>query len=221
MFKPVLIATAVLAITGSSLVYAQQRPGDPGTNGDTSPSFGQRQRPSPEDMAAFANARIAALKAGLELTPDQAKNWPPLEQALHDLAQLRIEFMQARQQRMQAQAGAATAQTSPFDRLAQRADSMAKLSAVLKRVADAGRPLYQSLSDVQKNRFKMLAIMMRPHHRHMPAYGQGYGGGRAWPGYGRRGDWRGFRGPRFGQQDPGAGAQMPNKMENEDPDSDL
>ena len=31
-----------------------------------------------EDRAAFLDAHIAALKAGLELTADQAKNWAPL-----------------------------------------------------------------------------------------------------------------------------------------------
>ena len=36
-------------------------------------------RPSAEDISAFADARIAALKAGLRLTPDQDKNWPAFE----------------------------------------------------------------------------------------------------------------------------------------------
>ena len=45
-------------------------------------------------MAAFTDARIAALKAGLELTPDQAKNWPAFEQALRDMVQLRAQRMQ-------------------------------------------------------------------------------------------------------------------------------
>ena len=40
----------------------------------------------PEDRAAFLDARIAALKAGLELTADQEKIWPPLESAIRDLA---------------------------------------------------------------------------------------------------------------------------------------
>ncbi|GAB4067089.1 hypothetical protein KHC28_04970 [Ancylobacter sonchi] len=52
-------------------------------------------RPSPEQMAenaaAMSDARIAALKAGLKLTPDQEKLWPVLETALHDAATTRIE----------------------------------------------------------------------------------------------------------------------------------
>jgi hypothetical protein len=37
------------------------------------------ERLSPEDRAAFLDARIAALKAGLELNAEQEKNWAPLE----------------------------------------------------------------------------------------------------------------------------------------------
>ena len=95
MLKPVVVATAALAIAGSSLVYAQQRFDGSGSR-DGGPRFEQRHRPSAEDLAAFTDARIAALKAGLELTPDQTKNWPAFEQALRDLGQLRIQRMQAR-----------------------------------------------------------------------------------------------------------------------------
>ena len=40
---------------------------------------------------------------------------------------------------------------------------MAKTGAALKKIADAGTPLYQSLNDDQKNRFTTLARMLRPH----------------------------------------------------------
>ncbi len=156
MLTPVIAATAVLAIAGSSIVYAQQRFGDHrGFAGG--PRAEQRYWPSAEDIAAFADARIAALRAGLELTPDQAKNWPAFEQALRDMAQLRIQRMQARQ------AGDRQTPTTPFDRLARRADNIAKVGAALKRVADAGAPVYESLSDAQKHRFRFLAHILRPH----------------------------------------------------------
>src|SRR5271166_1871075 len=130
MFKPVVVATAVLAIAGSSLVYAQQRNDGPGSDGGS--RFEHRHRPSAEDMAAYTDARIAALKAGLELTPDQAKNWPAFEQALREMAQLRLQRIQARE------AGNEQAPASPFERLARRADDMAKRSTALKKIADAG-----------------------------------------------------------------------------------
>ncbi len=167
MFKPVTVGMAVLAIAGSSLVYAQQFGDHEG--------FGRwraehHQPLSADDMAAFTDARIAALKAGLELTPEQAKNWPPFEQAVRELAQLHIQRMQARQQRRQQGEGAQQGEqaSNPFDRLAQRGDSLAKTGAALKKLADAGAPLYQSLTDAQKGRFRTLARMLRPHpHRPM------------------------------------------------------
>jgi zinc resistance-associated protein len=160
MWKPVVVATAALAIAGSSIVYAQQHSGGPDRDG---PRFEHRHRLSPEDRAAFVDARIAALKAGLELTPDQAKNWPDFEKALRDMAQLRAERRAAREA---AEQNPDKAPHAPFDRLAQRADNMAKASAALKRIADAGKPLYTSLDDAQKARFHKLASILRPHHHH-------------------------------------------------------
>ncbi len=149
MLKPVVVAAAALAIAGSSIVYAQQRFNGPGGDGQVAPRSEQHYRPSAQDMAAFTDARIAALRAGLQLTPDQAKNWPPFEQALRDMAKLRIERMQAHHAGNQQDQAA----TTPFDRLARHADAMAKTGAALKQIADTGMPLYQSLDDAQKRRF--------------------------------------------------------------------
>jgi LTXXQ motif family protein len=161
MLRPVIAATALAALAGSSFAYAQHGFGGDRGFGDGGPRAEHRHQLSAADISAFADARIAALKAGLELTPDQTKNWAPFEQALRDMVALRIQRVQAREagdQQQQQQPG------SPFDRLARRADNMAKTSAALKKVADAGAPLYQSLNDDQKNRFVMLARMLRPHH---------------------------------------------------------
>ena len=198
MLKPVIAATAIFAIAGSSVVYAQQHFGGPGNDGG--PRFEQRHRLSAEDLAAFTDARIAALKAGLELTPDQAKNWPTFEQALRDLAQLRIQRIQARQEREQATQQGQGQTGSPFDRLSMRADAMAKTSAALKRVAEAGAPLFQSLNDAQKHRFQILARVLRPHrHHHMLARDEGHGHG-FW--------WR----HRFSQDDRAPGAPWHHMM---------
>jgi zinc resistance-associated protein len=218
MLKPVITATAVLAIAGSSIAYAQSWDG---RRGDGGPRFEHRHHHmSAEDRAAFTDARIAALKAGLELTADQAKNWPAFEQAVRDLAQLRAQRRQAREA---AASQPEQAPTSPFDRMSKRADNMAKTSAVLKRVADAGAPLYASLTDAQKERFKMLAKMLRHHHMRASREGGGWregmrregdrsqgerhfgrGGWGGQPRFDReRGGWRegqgfGYEGPRYG-----------------------
>jgi zinc resistance-associated protein len=203
MLKPVIAATAILAIAGSSVVYAQQGFGD---------QHGFRHghhQPSAADLAAFTDARIAALKAGLELTPDQQKNWPAFEQALRDVAQLRIQRIEARHQ---GDSGDQGQTNSPFDRLGKRADNMAKMSAALKKVSDAGAPLYQSLNDAQKERFKTLARILRP-HPHRMAFNdrdggwQGRGMGRGQEGQGFGGEHHHFGGDGNGN-DGGSGSQL-------------
>lgn len=214
MLKPFIAATAILAIAGSSLVYAQQRSGDRDGFGPRGARTEQRPPVSAADLAAFTDARIAALKAGLELTPDQQKNWPAFEQALRDAEQLRaqrIEARQARRQQSGTQDGAAEqpaqATKSPFDRLARRADGMAKTSAALKKVADSGAPLYQSLTDAQKERFKTLARVLRPHPRWV-AFNERNGGwrhGRGSHGMGEGMGQGGFRHHRERPDDGGNG----------------
>ncbi|MGA9893301.1 MAG: Spy/CpxP family protein refolding chaperone [Xanthobacteraceae bacterium] len=200
MLKPVIAATTLLAIAGSGLVYAQQGFGDRGLgdrDGHGLYADGQRtefrRHLSAADVAAFTDARVAAMKAGLELTPDQAKNWPAFEQAVRDMAQLRIDRIKAREAQDQQQS---LQQMSPFDRMSRRADNMAKTSAALKKVAEAGAPLYQSLDDAQKGRFTMLARILRPHHpgfERWRRFGQGYGRGFERQGF----DRPGFNGPGY------------------------
>jgi hypothetical protein len=167
-----------------------------------------------------ADARIAALKAGLQLTPDQAKNWPAFEQALREMAQLRIERRQARQAAAQQGQTPPAPATTPFDRLAKRADNLSKVGTALKHIADAGGPLYQSLTDAQKRRFHVLARILRPHHHH--TFARNDGPGRDWhhgQGFGPNGQgrgWQGFGPRRFGMEDNAPDAAAQNLTENQD-----
>src|ERR1700743_1654014 len=77
-----IAAVAVLAIAGTTAVYAQYRPWFHDRM--------QHSRLSPEDRAAFVDARIAAVHAGLKLTADQEKLWPPVEAAVRDLVKIRL-----------------------------------------------------------------------------------------------------------------------------------
>jgi zinc resistance-associated protein len=216
MLKPVIAATAALAIAGSTFVYAQQRFDGHGGFGNGGPRAEHQHRHlSADDVSALADARIAAMKAGLELTPDQTKNWPAFEQAVRNMVQLRIQRIQARQAAAQgSQQGSQNA--TPFDRMSHRADAMTKRGAALKQIADAGAPLYASLNDAQKARFPMLARMLRPHeHQHAmngggQRFGQGYGHGQEGQGHrhfgqggpgGPNGQGQGYR--RFGQDGQG------------------
>ena len=122
------------------------------------------------------------------------------------MAQLRIQRIQARLSGEQQQAPA-----TPFDRLERRADAMAKRSAALKKVADSGAPLYQSLNDDQKARFMKLARIVRPHpgmHAFMEhgwRQGEGQsdepGGGHGWQ-----------HGRHFGQTNEGNDADQGSQL---------
>jgi len=224
------------------IVYAQQRPGYDGPRGYDAPHGYEGPRgydgprgyggprdmqrsgdwhPNAQDLAAFADARIAALHAGLQLNPDQEKSWPTFEQALRDVAKMRIERLSSpRDEQTPA---------SPIERLQRRADAMTASGTALKRLADAAAPLYQSLDEAQKRRFAMLARFMRPRdgghmmHRHRFGGGPGgYGdegrGGMNRHGFpmGQHGYGDGMRGPHGGMGGMGGMNGMGGRDEDED-----
>ena len=146
MRKFTIAAVAVLAIAGSTAVYAQHRHWGHG-----------HMRMSAEDRAAFADARIAAVHAGLKLTAEQEKLWPPIEEAVKEFAKLRIDRANARMN-----ASRDDSQQKPDDpvsRLRNRADTMATSAAAMKKIADAADPLYKTLDDAQKRRLAVLTRM--------------------------------------------------------------
>ena len=149
MRKFTIIAVAVLAIAGSTAVYAQHRHWSH-----------SHMRMNPEDRAAFADARIAAVHAGLKLTADQEKLWPPVETAVREFAKLRIDRANAR---MNAPQGDVSQQKpdDPLARLRERADNMATSAAAMKKIADAADPLYKTLDEGQKRRLAVLTQMDR------------------------------------------------------------
>src|SRR5205085_7047953 len=110
---------------------------------------------NPEDRAAFVDARIAAVHAGLKLTADQEKLWPPVEQAVRDFAKQRIDHSNAR---MKAFDDAQDPQKldDPVARLRERADNMAASATAMKKIADAADPLYKTLDDGQRRRLAVL-----------------------------------------------------------------
>lgn len=158
MKKVFLAGVAALSIVGSTAVYAQHRP--------WFQHHGMRM--NPEDRAAFADARIAAVKAGLQLTPDQEKLWPPLESAVRDFAKLRIDRANARMQagkdddrggRRDEARGPDRDQRDPVARLRERADRMGETAAALKQIAETADPLYKTLDEGQKRRLSVLTRM--------------------------------------------------------------
>jgi LTXXQ motif family protein len=157
MLKTIAAGAAALTLIAGASAYAQQS--SPG------PDFGRRQQFGPQDRAAFLDARIAALHAGLQLTPEQEKAWPAFEQAYRDLAATR---------RNRAFGPGAEQQSSdPVQRAQRNADALAARSVALKRYADAMAPLFQGLDDNQKRRFGFLSRMERRHFHHFAFWRSG------------------------------------------------
>src|SRR5689334_24845796 len=119
---------AALAIAGSTAVYAQHQ------------RHWGHMRMAPEDRAAFVDARIAAVHAGLKLNADQEKLWPPVESAVRDFAKLRLERANARMEARQNDLQDQQKPADPVARLRERADNMASSAVALKKIADAADP---------------------------------------------------------------------------------
>jgi hypothetical protein len=105
-----------------------------------------------EDAQAFMDARIAALHAGLKLSADQEKLWPPVEEAIRSAARLHVSHMQSMRDRSD----------DPIAMLRGAAERMAQGSETVRKLADAAAPLYATLDDGQKRRLQILTRHMGP-----------------------------------------------------------
>jgi hypothetical protein len=144
MLKTVAAGLTALFVTASSLAYAQA----PSTAG----SEQEEPKLSAADLSALTDARIAIVKAALQLTPEQAKYWPAVEEAIRNRATGRQARLAARaSQRDQGD-------RDPIDMVRHRADALGQRSAELKQLADAWQPLYSTLSSDQKQRLRVYAV---------------------------------------------------------------
>lgn len=195
--KTKIIVAGVLATMVTAAVAVAQTPPAPGSgaaNAERPGRHGRMMQMSPEDRAAFVDARIAGLKAVLRLTPEQERHWPAFEAALREGAAFRAERRNERMQRWrEMRENRDAARPDPIQRLRAASERMAASAAIMKKIADAGAPLYASLDDNQKRRAER--IMMR---RGMMG-GHGMMGG---PGMMHRWGRGGEDGPRRG---PGGG----------------
>jgi zinc resistance-associated protein len=132
---------------------------------------------SPADRAAFLDAGIAALHAGLKLAPEQEKLWPAVETAVRAAAKGAMD----RHQKFKD----TPAPASIVDRLRRRGENAVARGQNLEAIADAAAPLYATLSEDQKHRLPVLMHGLRPHfsHHHFAMMGDGQ---EQWR---RRGGW--------------------------------
>jgi LTXXQ motif family protein len=109
------------------------------------------------DQATLLDAKLAGMKAGLQLTPDQEKLWGPFESAVKDADKSRLDAM-----RQMIQARQQGERMSPIDHLEAMAGRPSQAATNIKTIADAAKPLYASLDDSQKRSFAVLGRMLVP-----------------------------------------------------------
>lgn len=154
--KHILIATtaatlAFAAISGPSFAAQADQPE-------------RHHHMTAEDRAALVDARIAALKAGLKLTPDQEKNWAPLEAAIREQAKQRAERFAAWREKRDDQE---EHRHDLIERFQHKAERMTARAADLQRLIGAAKPLYDSLDEGQKRRFaELLRASAGGRHQH-------------------------------------------------------
>src|SRR6516164_9073866 len=150
MWKTVIVGATALMLTASTLAYAQ------------GPSR-EAERLSEADIAHLTDARVNVVKAALQLTADQDKLWPPVEEAIRARGKDRETRLAAIQKEVGDLRGKSPLEVlrdrNPVDFLSQRADALTQRGANLKKLADAWRPLYQTLTPEQKRRMAALAIV--------------------------------------------------------------
>ncbi|MGA7384516.1 MAG: Spy/CpxP family protein refolding chaperone [Methylocella sp.] len=177
--KPGLpFALIMIALVGSGIVLAASN-GDAGQPPAPAniPAGADKHDFSPADRAAFLDARIAALHAGLKLAPEQEKLWPAVETAVRAAAKDGMD----RYQKIKD----TPAPASLVDRLRRRGENAVARGKNLEAIADAAAPLYATLSEDQKHRLPVLMHGLGPHffHRHFAMMGDGQ------EHWGRRGGW--------------------------------
>jgi len=152
MLKMVTAGATVLFFATSPLAYAQTS------------AAGKSDQITAADWNNLTDLRIDLIKAALQLTPDQAKYWPAIENAIR----ARAKDRQARIAKITETVGS-KADDSPIEVLRnrdpvrfmqRRADNLAQRAADLKKLADAWQPLYQTLSAEQKQRMAALTIFV-------------------------------------------------------------
>ena len=149
MVRLVAAGLTALFVTASPLAYAQ------------APTSGAA---SAADVSTLTDARIGIVKAALQLTSDQEKYWPAIENAVRTRAkdrQARIATAAERSSELRDHSPIeALRDRDPVDFLRRRADALAQRAADLKRLADAWQPLYQTLNPDQKRRMGLLTIFV-------------------------------------------------------------
>ena len=164
MRRLILTSVAVLALAGSAFSYNALAAAGEGPDE-------QHMHAMAEDHAFMLDARLAGMRAGLHLTPEQEKLWPPFESAVRDAAKAHMEAMRTMHEKMH-EAMHKGERPSPIERMNEMSEHLAKASAEMKSIAEAAKPLFDSLDEAQKHHFGPLLMSLRE----LPPHGETGGG---------------------------------------------
>jgi hypothetical protein len=156
MLKTAVIGTTALFLTASSIANAQ--------SSQTSSPTPAPQRLNANDQSTLTDMRVDLVKAALQLTPEQEKYWPAVESAIRAGA----EDRKARIAKIEGTVGMRADESrievmrnrDPIAFLQRRSQALAQRSADLDKLAEAWQPLYNTLSQTQRQRMAGLAIFV-------------------------------------------------------------
>jgi hypothetical protein len=115
--------------------------------------------PTAADLNSLTDARVAMIKAALQLTPDQEKYWPAVEDAIRARAKNRMARFERVAELRDSNAMDALHERNPIEMMQRRAERLTQRGADLKKVADAWEPLFKTLSEDQKKRMAFVTVV--------------------------------------------------------------
>lgn len=161
----ILTIASALTLAGAAAIAQQPAPAAPPAATSTAPAPAADNRAGPlsrADMAALADARIAAIQAGLKLTGDQQRLWGPVERALRAQMEERVERMEERNERREERAerredrraGRAVERRDDrmdyMERIEHRSAEAAEQAERMRNLAAAMKPFWASLDENQR-----------------------------------------------------------------------
>jgi len=155
MTRTAAAAAIALLMTTSSLAFAAE----------TSSTVGVAP-PSAADLKSLTDMRVGIVKAALQLTPDQEKYWPAIEDAIRTRAKNRQARLERIAELHENGAMDGMNEGNPIELMQRRADRLVQRGTDLKKLADAWDPLYKTLSDDQKRRMAFVSFAVMRGVRH-------------------------------------------------------
>lgn len=148
MIRKIVGTTTALVLLAAPLAFAAEPT-----------STAMKPPPGAVDLGNLTDVRVSLIKAALQLSPDQQKLWPPIEDAMR----ARIKNRQARWEKLadlRDDSLKGIQGQNAVQLLQHRAESLSQRGADLKKLADAWEPLYKTLSEDQKERMAFVTVVV-------------------------------------------------------------